>query len=217
MKPDCPVIHASEWEVHDVPLAVCQRMVAAHHYAGGGANTGTFCHGLFPRGALECCGIAWWLPPTKGAARASWDGDWQQVLMLSRLSIVPDMPQNAATFLLSRSRQRIWASGRFPCLITYADTWRNHWGGIYRADNWECMGMTKPEAVWVDLNGRMVARKAGPKTRTAAEMRALGFEEIGRFAKRKFRRIDPEPRRGWAGETEKRNRILEFPSGAILV
>lgn len=74
---------------------------------------------------------------------------------------------------------------KWPCLVTYADQWQGHTGGIYKATNWQYVGLTKPEAVYVK-DGVMTARKAGPKTRTHAEMIAMGAELKGRFAKHKF-------------------------------
>ena len=70
-------------------------------------------------------------------------------------------------------------------MVTYADEWRGHTGAIYRADNWSYAGRTKPERTYV-LDGRMIARKAGPKTRTHAEMLALGAKLVGSFAKHKY-------------------------------
>ena len=190
MKPDCEVLRKSDYEVRKVDLDVCQSMVKRFHYARGGSNTGTFCHGLFRRGDETPLGIAWWIPPTKGAAKATFpEGDWQQVISLSRLVVHPDIPQNAATFMLGKSMKMIGRDGRYPCLVTYADTWQGHDGTIYRASNWEDKGLTKPEAVWVDSEGRMVARKAGPKTRRKHEMEELGYRMLGRFAKRKFRKV----------------------------
>lgn len=71
-------------------------------------------------------------------------------------------------------------------LVTYADSWRGHDGAIYRAAGWEYCGETKPEAVYT-LNGRMTARKAGPKTRTHAQMLELGCVFEGRFSKSRFK------------------------------
>ena len=73
---------------------------------------------------------------------------------------------------------------RWPCLVTYADEWQGT-RTIYRASNWDYCGLTAPEATFVK-DGRMVARKAGPNTRTRAEMEELGAKMIGRFAKHKF-------------------------------
>jgi hypothetical protein len=180
-------LRKEDWEVRDVDLVTALRLVRAHHYARGASNTATYLHGLFRKDAFfieQCLGVAWWIPPTRSAAEATFPENWQGVLCLSRLVIAPDVPQNACTFLLARSRALIDAE-TWPCLVTYADDWRGHTGGIYRADNWAYVGKTKPERTY-QLEGRMVARKAGPKTRTHAEMEALGAECVGSFAKHKF-------------------------------
>jgi len=180
-------LRKSNWEVRTVSLARCQELVRQHHYAKGGANTATYRHGLFRNGDLfdcQCAGIAWWIPPTKSAALATYPENWQGVLCLSRLVIAPSVLKNARSFLLAASMRLIDRS-RWPCLVTYADEWQGHVGTIYRATNWTYAGLTKPEAVYT-LNGRMTARKAGPKTRTKAEMIELGCVLQGRFAKHKY-------------------------------
>ncbi len=191
-------LRREDWTVRTVELATARRLVEALHYAKGGSNTATFRHGLFSAGAIfeeECVGVAWWIPPTKSAALATHPENWQGVLALSRLVVAPGAPKNACTFLLSRSMKLIDRK-RWPCLVTYADKWQGHTGGIYRAANWTAKGMTTPEATFT-LNGRMVARKAGPKTRTRAEMEAMGAVMIGRFAKAKFVHVVTQ-RRGCA-------------------
>jgi hypothetical protein len=183
-----PPVTRRAYAVRDVDLGSALWLVEAYHYAGGAANTATYLHGLFAQGQpWVCLGAAWWIPPTKHAAIASFPENWQGVLSLSRLVIHPAVPKNGASFLLGRSMAMIDRE-RWPCLVTYADEWRGHTGGIYRATNWEYVGRTERNSVWVK-DGRMVARKAGPKTRTHAEMRALGAECMGYFAKHKFRHV----------------------------
>lgn len=172
-------------------LKVATALVQEYHYAHGASNTATFLHGLFNVDHLdeeECYGVAWWIPPTKSAALATYPDNWKGVLCLSRLVIKPDAPKNAATFLLSHSRKLI-DRNLWPCLVTYADEWRGHKGTIYLADNWRYIGKTKPERTYVK-DGRMVARKAGPHTRTHAEMIALGCEMVGSYSKNKFVRTN---------------------------
>lgn len=179
-----------DWRVEPVSFDTARRLIEAFHYAGGVSNAAVHVHGLFRKDSFfegECVGIAWWLPPIIQAARSSLPENPHGVLALSRLVIAPDVPRNACSFLLSRSRRLIDAR-RWPCFITYADEWRGHTGAIYRADNWTCMGRTRPERVYVK-NGRMIARKAGARTRTHEEMIALGAECVGSFAKRKFMRL----------------------------
>lgn len=180
-------LRKEEWEVRPVDIAVARRMVEQLHYAAGASNTATYLHGLFKVGEIfdeQCVGVVWWLPPTKSAALATYPANWQGVLSLSRMVIRPGVPKNACTFLISRSVRMI-PSKDWPCLVTYADDWRGHTGGVYRAAGWQYVGKTKPERCYV-MQGRMVARKAGPKTRTHSEMVALGAECVGSFAKHKF-------------------------------
>jgi hypothetical protein len=183
-------LRKADWAVRPVPIAVARRIVEENHYAAGASNTATALHGLFRAGEIfdeQCVGVAWWIPPTRSAAEATFPENWQSVLCLSRLVILPGIPKNACTFLLARSRRLIDAK-RWPCRVTYADDWRGHTGAIYRADNWTYCGKTKPERTYL-INGRMTARKAGGKTRTHAEMLALGAEFVGTYAKHKFTRI----------------------------
>ncbi len=182
-----PRLRKSDWVVRDVDIAVARRLVETNHYAAGASNTATYLHGLFREGSFfqeECVGVAWWIPPTRSAAEATYPENWKGVLALSRLAIRPDVPANACTFLLSRSRKLI-PPAVWPCLVTYADEWRGHTGAIYKADNWKYIGLTKPERTY-QIQGRMVARKAGGHTRTHAEMMTLGAVMVGAFAKHKF-------------------------------
>ena len=177
-------LRKEDWTVREVSRAMALPLIEEHHYARGAANTATYLHGLFrvESDALE--GAAWWIPPTKGAALASYPENWKGVLALSRLVVAPGVPKNAATFLLARSVKLI-DKDRWPCLVTYADEWRGHTGGIYRASNWVYLGKTKPERTYV-LNDRMISRKAGPKTRTHDQMINMGAVMVGSFSKHKY-------------------------------
>lgn len=183
-------LRKSEWEVRDVPLSVARDLVARLHYTGGGSNTATFRHGLFRSGDDVCKGVAWWIPPTKGAAIATFpDRDWRRVLALTRLAIEPEVPSNAASFLIAASVRLIRADGRWEGLVTYADEGQGHSGAIYKATNWEYVGLTAPETRWVDADGRHVSRKAGPRTYKRAEMLERGCTPTGPFRKHKFRKV----------------------------
>jgi|GEM_PF-1667061 len=190
-------LRASEWEVRPVSIAWGRELVRRHHYAKGASNTAVYVHGLFRFGTHRPLGVAWWIPPTKACAVANYpEGAWQKVLALSRLVIHPDVPTNGASFLIGRSVRFIQAAGEWECLLTYADTWQNHSGAIYKATNWEDRGETKPLPVWVDpLTNRLVARKAGPETRSRAEMEALGYVLLGHYPRKRFRMILKPSRR----------------------
>jgi hypothetical protein len=180
-------LRKTDWEVRSVGIVAARLLVNEFHYARGASNTATYLHGLFRRGDDTAQGVAWWIPPTRSAAEATYPLNWRGVLSLSRLVIVPDVPANACSFLLSRSAKLI-NRGRWPCLVTYADEWRGHSGNIYRAVGWDYCGLTGKEAVYT-IGGVMKARKACGHTRTHAEMLALGAQFEGRHAKHKFVQI----------------------------
>lgn len=180
-----PTFCKADWEVRDVPLAVARRLVVDHHYAKGGSNTGTFVHGLVHRQTGKCFGVAWWIPPTKGAAMTV-NTDWRRVLTLTRMVMIPGALKNSCSFLLARSVKQIEADGRFLSLVTYADEGEGHVGTIYKAANWNYVGLSSLEERWIDAEGRHVARKSAGNSRTTAEMEALGYAKSGKTKKHKF-------------------------------
>jgi hypothetical protein len=181
-------LNKNEWEVKEVGMDVAMNLVKKYHYARSATKTGVYRHGLFKKGFDKCLGVAWWLPPTKAAAKATWEGDFRKVLSLTRLVIHPQVPSNACSFLLGRSIRMI-DSKKWKCLVTYADTYQNHTGIIYKASNWQYLGLTKPSPVWVDSNGKMMGKKRGAKNLTSSQMERNGFKKIGDFPKHKFRYI----------------------------
>lgn len=188
-------------------LKQAQQMVLAHHYSRGGSNTAVYVHGLFERATDALVGIAWWLPPTRVAAESVNRADWQQVLVLTRLVILPGTPSNACTYLLGRAIRDIWSKGRFCSLVTYADESQGHEGGIYAAGNWLYVGRTGPYQRWIDpMTGRQVAAKS-TKNRVKAEMLALGFIKAGRYYKHKFVLHDPRLKIDVAGVLSWRDRV----------
>lgn len=174
---------ASDFTVRDAPFADVRALVVAMHYSKGASNTASECHGLFAFGRLV--GGALWLPPTRVCAESVAGGAWRTCLSLSRLVVAPWVPTNGASFLVGRSIRLIRAKRRWSHLVTFADESQGHTGTIYRATNWTYVGRTKPEARWVDTNGAQVSRLA-TKSRTRAEMAALGYRIDGHFAKHKF-------------------------------
>lgn len=123
-------------------------------------------------------GAAMWMPPTATAAKALAKrllGDaarHREVLVLSRLVVVPGEPQNAAGILLAASTRAVLRDPRWSLLVTYADQAQGHSGTIYKATNWTIDGETKPQTKWT-IDGRQVSRLS-THSRTVADMRALG-------------------------------------------
>jgi hypothetical protein len=188
--PSLENINKKTYIVKAISLQQARILVEQNHYAKSATNTRVYTHGLFHIDDLSSpIGVAWWLPPTKNAAIVTFpEGDWKSVLSLTRLAIIDNAPRNSASFLLMGSVKLIDYL-KWKCLVTYADTWRNHTGAIYKACNWEYLGMTKPSPVYVNQEGLMMGRKRGAKNLTVIEMNSLGFKKIGSFPKHKFRYV----------------------------
>jgi hypothetical protein len=178
-------LQSSDWYVADAPLRDVQAMVREHHYARGGSNTAVYVHGLFRRSDDKLHAGAWWLPPTRVACESVNKEQWQKVLSLTRLVVLPDTPKNACSFLLARSVKLIQQDRRFVSLVTYADESQGHTGAIYKASGWAYVGRTGPYPRWENGDGVQVACKA-TKNRTKADMEALGHRKTGSFHKHKF-------------------------------
>lgn len=185
MKQTDDALRAKDWEVKPIPVREGREFVAAHHYSKGSSLTAVYMHGLFRKGSDELMGVAQWLPPTRVAAESVDRDNWKRVLSLSRLVVHPDVPKNGATFLMARSMRRIEADQKWVALVTYADDFKGHTGAIYRAANWEYVGHTKGSPRWEDPDGKQVAKKS-MRTRTDAEMRALGYRMVGVYGKHKY-------------------------------
>lgn len=179
-------LRKADWIVADITLKEAQAFIRAHHYARGGSNTRTYTHGLLNRATGVLSGVVWWIPPTRAACESVNRAEWKKVLSLSRMAVLPGVPKNACTFLLGRSVRIIAQERRFVSLVTYADDSQGHSGHVYTAAGWVYAGRTMPEARWVSLDGRQVARKAGGRTRTKQDMLDLGYVCQGSFRKHKF-------------------------------
>ena len=185
-KPDTPVLKAKDYGIRDIGQAEALALVKQYHYAKGGSNTGVYRHGLYHRdNPDEILGVAWWIPPTKAAALSVHE-EWRRVLTLTRLVVKPEVPQNAASFLIARSIKEIKKDRKWVALVTYADEGQEHTGAIYRATNWEYVGTMKGHPVWRKPDGSHVSTKRAGKNRTYAEMEALGYVKSPPTRKHKF-------------------------------
>lgn len=182
MKPE-NAARKGDYVVSRGPYKLLSQFIKEHHYAKGCANTATIAFGLYRSGTLV--GAALWMPPTKVCAQSVAGVQWKNVLSLSRLAIAPGEPTNAASIFIGACIRDIRKEGRWSSLVTYADGSQGHTGTIYKATNWQYIGVTKPEPRWVDSDGRQVSRKS-TKSRNNEQMKALGYRLDGKYSKHKF-------------------------------
>lgn len=180
-------LRSADYDVRSIPShAEAVNLITLVHYSHSAPNTSTMRHGLYRAGLMgELVGVALWLPPIKAAAMTVNADNWQGVLSLSRLALLPGLPTNAASHLLGRS-MRLIDRDRWPTLLTYADTRLGHTGAIYKATNWRSLGEVPAGDTWIGADGGQRGRKRGGRSLRVAEMLALGFVRCPPAPKIKF-------------------------------
>jgi hypothetical protein len=184
-------LRAADWIVRSTAHAEASAFIRRYHYARSCPKVRVYSFGLFKEVLFTpIMGASVWLPPLPPVGAAVYpEGDHKKVLALSRLAIHPDVPSNAASFMIGRCIREIKRDGKWECLVTFADTRMGHEGAIYKATNWEYMGETEPKDCWVDpATGKQVSIKA-TFSRTNEKMLSLGYERIGAFPKHRFRMV----------------------------
>lgn len=184
---DTNKLDAQKWRVMPTSIKAAKDLVRQYHYMKT-LNTGAvYIHGLFQIGDTYPSGVAVWLPAMKGSVDRWSHGNYSGALMLHRLVVRPDVPSNGASFLLGRSIRLIKKDGRFSFLITYADTFRNHTGGIYKATNWDYRGTVKGERMYEMADGSIrTSGKSGSGLKSQKEFLEKDAKDLGYFDKHVF-------------------------------
>ncbi len=162
MKPDCAVFDGT-WRaacsVERSSRAEVDPLIKRHYI---GRWPGVCVLILSMKRGLSVLGtIVYALPPRETSKRYGGE-TWE----LARLWLDDSVPQNAETWLISKSIRYI--KKNYPlvkALVSYADPSANHTGTIYRASNWLCDGRTDqgrktPRADYVDTRtGKRYSRR----------------------------------------------------------
>lgn len=185
MKP-ANALKKADFFVSDCPQQDAKELIEKYHYAKGTSKVRVYTHGLYEKSTGDLVGAAWWLPPTRVACESVNKEQWKKVLSLSRLVVLPHVPTNGASFLVGQSIRLIKKEGRFVSLVSYADSSQGHEGAIYKATNWDYVGVTRKTPLWVcPASGKQVACKS-TVNRTKQQMLDLGYELKGRYEKHKY-------------------------------
>lgn len=188
MKPEGAIARKGDYAVVPCPHAVAAGVIRKHHYARGCSHTSVHSHCLVRLLDGVVVGGALWMPPTRPAAVSVAGEHWRGVLCLSRLAVGDDEPANATSLFLAASMRLVAKDHRWHLLLTYADTRQGHTGAIYRATNWEYVGLMPGSraSVWIDpRDGRQVTQKS-TRMRTPMEMRDAGYISLPSSQKHKF-------------------------------
>lgn len=152
------VTSPKEYEVREVLRSEIREFIETHHYSqsiNGLMVSHSF--GLYDEDILVGAMIY-----GKLAMANAWKkyGDSpEEVLELRRLVLVDDTPRNSESYFIGKTLRWLKQSTKVKVIVSYADPNYGHSGVIYKATNFEHVGMTAPgKVIW--WNGKKYHDKA---------------------------------------------------------
>lgn len=144
-----PIMSLSDFRVEDIPIDRAKNFCFKYHYLGNKFPVAPKrCFGLFWNECLIGCAV-YALPGYVGE-----DGRWE----LARFCLFPVLPENAASWFLSRTINGVKKENKIRGLVSYSDN-NLHYGTIYRATNWQEMGDVRGSYFYVNEGGERISRQ----------------------------------------------------------
>jgi len=82
-----------------------------------------------------------------------------KIVELRRLACIDDTPKNTESYFISRCLKYLKINTDFDAVLSYADETYGHIGVIYKASNFEYLGTTKPDKMYI-VDGKLMHRKS---------------------------------------------------------
>jgi len=138
----------------------------------------SYCFGLFCDDVL----IGAMIYGKMGMANAwkKYADDPNDVLELRRLACIDLTPTNTESYFIGKTLRFLKKNTTVKLIVSYADTYHNHEGVIYKASNFKHHGFTSPGKIILDADGRTYHDKAIRTTYT----NKYGIKDLKPFAKR---------------------------------
>ncbi len=147
-------VSVTEFKVVESNLREIRPFIDRWHYSHGNIPSIRHCFKLMHEG--DCIGvIAYGLMPMMGAWKAyekfgvTKETD---ILDLRRLCCIDDTPKNTESYFIGKTIKWLRKNTDYKCIVSYADPFHGHGGIIYKATNFEHLGMSSPGKVilWGD-------------------------------------------------------------------
>ena len=139
-----------DFTVAPIDISGVRDFIETHHYSGNvnGIRVAQ-CFGLYDGTPMQWNLIGGMIYGAMGMANA-WkkygecEGD---VIELRRLCCIDDTPKNTESYFIGRTLRWLKQNTEFKVVISYADAHYGHEGTIYKASNFEHIGMTAKSRV----------------------------------------------------------------------
>jgi hypothetical protein len=135
----------TKYTIKPLDYATAQSLVVKHHYLHRKAPM-SFAFGLLDIGTDEIVGVVIYGVPSSSSLRSGLAGieHVRNIYELTRLWIAPDVPRNAASYLIGNTLKLLDRE----YIISYADTGVGHVGYVYQATNWLYTGLSAKRTNW---------------------------------------------------------------------
>lgn len=199
--------------VEKMPLNAARMFVKKHHYSRGLGNA-AMCWGAYQKQTGRLIGVVAFQTPISENTRDFIFGDCvcgcphvdpkecnrddcsvrgdhhhvgEHVTELHRLAIVPEAPQNVASWLISKGLTRLKEyKPKYWAVISMADRTEGHDGTIYQATNADYYGTTDTGVHFIDEDGRLRNRRQCGENITIDQARRRGWEVTRRDKKHRY-------------------------------
>jgi hypothetical protein len=147
-----------QFDVQLVQRADIADFVEANHYSGSiNGVMSSYCFALIDNGKL--IGAMIYGPLGMANAWKKYAENQNEVIELRRLCLVDQTPKNSESFFIGQTLRWLKRNTSIKVVVSYADPNYGHEGTIYKATNFEHIGMTsKGKVIW--WNGKKYHDKA---------------------------------------------------------
>ena len=134
----------TEFTVELVSRSRIEKFIESWHYSGNmNGVRSQFCFGLFWRNKLIGAAV-FAKPATPGVDEAYSDNKKKYLLELRRLCCIDDTPRNTESYFIGNMIRWFRNYTDVDLILSYADLSYGHSGVIYKASNFEMMGLSAP-------------------------------------------------------------------------
>ena len=147
-----------QFDVELVQRSDIDNFIESNHYSGNiNGVKSSFCFALLDDGKL--IGAMIYGPFGMANAWKKYASSENQVIELRRLCLIDETPKNSESYFIGQTLKWLKKNTEIKVVVSYADPNYGHQGTIYKATNFEHVGMTsKGKVIW--WNGKKYHDKA---------------------------------------------------------
>ena len=151
-------VSPKQYAINSIEKNMAGAMYEKYHYLGDKGFLHQYSFGAFFANTIWAC-ITYGIPNARNINGIYKSDEQDGVLEITRLVAKPEAPRNTCSRLISQSIKELQKRYPIRIIITYADTAQGHTGSIYKASNFDYVGLTAPKTDFVHPDGKIKKMK----------------------------------------------------------